>query len=501
MNAAAHRLGVFGLIVVLVFPLVLGLGMLRNLDHDEHQHLAAGALLAREGKVPYRDFPHFHTPYLALVYGALFRTTDRLLLAARLFSVGCATAMLGLLGTAVWALFRERVPGRALPAALLAVTLALATSLFAHTTGRAWNQEPALLFAFLAFLVHAHAASRRWLWGIGLSGLLLGVAIGFRITYAPLLAPFGIALWFGGFAPSKWLGPAVCFGAGLAIGLSGLIYFFAIAPEQTWFGNFEFARMNVTYRLATGEPRTMTLPKKLRFFFKEVVRPDWPLFVGFVGSLGGTRRAWRSWPFALRFLLLTLPFLLYGSIAPSPVFDQYFYPFVPFLILGAALALREIPHGSVWFPRAGWFAVVMTLVAVGLGARAYRRLHDLPKVADWAPMELHEEARQLHALLPPGRVLTLAPERVIEGGGTIYPAFGTGPFAWRISGFVEPARAARLGLITPQTLTAALEADPPAAIILGDEPRWEQPLTDYAAAHGYVRTPWENGKRALWLRP
>src|SRR5688572_6039535 len=83
----------FFVVCALVFPFVLGLGMTQNMSHDEHQHVAAGALVAREGLVPYRDFPHFHTPYLAYVYAALFSVTDHLLVAARMVSVLSATAM------------------------------------------------------------------------------------------------------------------------------------------------------------------------------------------------------------------------------------------------------------------------------------------------------------------------------------------------------------------------------------------------------------------------
>ena len=84
MSAAPgrERTVVFLLIALLAGPLVLGLGMTKGLSHDEHQHVAAGALVAREGLMPYRDFPHFHTPYLPFIYALLFRATDHLLLAA-----------------------------------------------------------------------------------------------------------------------------------------------------------------------------------------------------------------------------------------------------------------------------------------------------------------------------------------------------------------------------------------------------------------------------------
>ena len=99
----------FFIVCALVYPLVLTLGMTKNFSHDEHQHVAAGTLIAREGLLPYRDFPHFHTPYLAYIYALLFRGTDHLLLAARLFTVVCATAIVGLVGAVVVALWARRL--------------------------------------------------------------------------------------------------------------------------------------------------------------------------------------------------------------------------------------------------------------------------------------------------------------------------------------------------------------------------------------------------------
>ena len=108
--ASVFRAAVFFLVTALVFPLVLGLAMTKGLNHDEHQHIAAGALVARDGLLPYRDFPHFHTPYLAFIYAALFHATDHLLLAARLFGALCASAMTGLVGSVGYGLFRGHGP-------------------------------------------------------------------------------------------------------------------------------------------------------------------------------------------------------------------------------------------------------------------------------------------------------------------------------------------------------------------------------------------------------
>ncbi len=66
------------------------IAMTRGVSVDEHQFVASGAILAREGALPYRDYPYFHTPVLCFVYALLFLSTDHLLLAARILSVFCA---------------------------------------------------------------------------------------------------------------------------------------------------------------------------------------------------------------------------------------------------------------------------------------------------------------------------------------------------------------------------------------------------------------------------
>jgi hypothetical protein len=494
---------VFVLASLLVLPFVLSLGMTKNLSHDEHQHVAAGALIAREGLLPYRDFPHFHTPYLAFAYAALFRMSDHLVMAARLLSVGCATALLGMLGAIAYSLFWARGRGFATLACAGTVLLGLTTTLFSQTAGHAWNHEPSLFLVVLAFLAHVaglRAARSGW---FVVSGLLLGLAIGTRLTCAPLVAPFGLALLLYPTAGWRW-GRVLGFSGGLLLGLAGLFYFFAIVPEQTYFGNFDFAKVNITYRLASGEPRTMTLLTKLRFFFKVIVRLDAGLFLAgllpllavFL-ALRGTAQRLR---FELRFLLLLLPFLFLGSFVPSPLFDQYFLPLVPFLLLIGLYALASIPPESPWFRRTWAVGAAAVLLSLGMGWHGYRDLPDVFVLRKWDVLNMHARAQQLRSSIPRGRILTLAPIYPLEAGLSIYPAFSTGSVSWRVSPFVEPAKAARLGMISQASLEQALHDAPPQGVLLGVENIGEDLLSQYAHRHGYtpVPVPLDEGSK-LWV--
>jgi 4-amino-4-deoxy-L-arabinose transferase-like glycosyltransferase len=516
MNAECHglrdtaavpstRAAVLAFLVVtaIVYPIVLGLGMTRGMNHDEHQHVAAGALVAREGLLPYRDFPHFHTPYLPFAYAALFRATDHLLTAARHLSVLCSSAILGIVGSFAYVLFKKHGTRFASLVSAGSVLLALTTTLFTATSGRAWNHEPSLLLVLLAFVAHvAGIRSGRLGWFVA-GGILLGLAIGTRITCAPLVAPFGLApLLYPHPSALRWR-QAISFGSGLVIGLAGLIYLFAIAPEQALFDNFGFAKANIVYRFSEGQPRTMTLPTKLRFFFKEIVRPDVALFLAsllpVVAAYFSNRRTGRRLPFELPFLLLLLLFVLVGSFAPSPAFDQYFFPLVPLLLLIGLFALGSISAESAWFRRLIFGGAVAGLASAVIGARGFDDIGDYFRPAKWEGSRLHRRAQEIRSHVPNGRILTLAPAYPLEAGLSIYPPFSTGPFAWRVSRYIEPGKAARVGIITPQTLNGMLEDSPPAGVLVGfEEDDEEDGLNDYARRTGSKLVPLAD-KHQLWV--
>lgn len=490
---------------VIALPFVFGLSMTDGLSHDENQHIAAGALVAREGLLPYRDFPHFHTPYLAFVYSGLFQLTDHLLLAGRLFSTLCATVAVGLVGAATAHAFRAHPPRRVWLAAVGAVVLALTARVFIHTTGHAWNHEPPLLASLAAFLLLVSGIANAGAIRLLGAGVLLGLAIGLRLTCAPLIAPFGLAvLLLGPAGVARRMALAAWFSGGVLLALGGVAWLAVLAPGQTWFGNFEFAKVNVLYRFSTGEPRTMTLPTKLRFLFKNIAVRDFGLVVAFLAPLaaGVHQRftAHRRLPLELVVLLWCVPFLLLGSFAPSPLFEQYFYPFVFFFILGGAYALAAIPAAARWLVPVTVLAVAGVLYSLVRGVAGYRELTEISRPAQWTPLEIHDEAAALRSLPPHARVLTLEPIPVLEAGRRIYPEFGTGPFAWRIGPYVDPARVAILKIPTPDTLLSLLAAEPPAALLLGAEDKGEQLLKSYAKAHGYRRVP-DHDDDELWLRP
>ncbi len=502
-QSAARTLGVAALGSLLALPFVLTLALGNSLSHDEHQHIAAGVLIAREGLSPYRDFAYFHVPYLAWVYGGLFRLTDHYLLASRLVSAAFAVLTCGVVFAVAWASFGASSRARRFAVSTGALIALLATPLFGEVVGHSWNQEPSVFFLLAAFVLLLASPPAGGAWRIGLAGLLLGIAAGFRVTVLPMVLPLAIMAWLAAPAGTRrWRGLAL-FALGLSFGLLPVAISFLAAPEGFLFGNVEFPSVNVTYRMSTGEPRTMTLFKKLRFLFKLVMRPNWLLFYGFLAVVlfarfGLRQRLGANRPFML--VLLALPFLLIGAIAPSPAFDQYFYPLAPFLVIGAVSVLAAWPADST-LTRGGWAGLALALaIACIRGWGPYGGLPRLVKPGEWATHELRAEAAEMLPEVRGGKVLTLAPTLPLEAGLRVYPEFATGPFAWRVASFVPASRRPVLKLLAPEDLEARLAGDPPAAILTGFEERWEEPFERYAVAHGFRKVPAGDNK-TLWVAP
>src|SRR4051794_9021225 len=141
MNPPPHSLRgtVAAAVFLLVGTLLFLSAMDRDLNHDEHQFIAPGVLISREGLLPYRDFPMFHLPNLAFIYAGLDRLTHHPVFSAKAFnSLASAAAallifMAGTVRTESLALGR-----RHFAYALAALALLLTDQLFTYTAGKTW---------------------------------------------------------------------------------------------------------------------------------------------------------------------------------------------------------------------------------------------------------------------------------------------------------------------------------------------------------------------------
>lgn len=511
--------GIVGILAALfflaVFALLLGASMQKSLDHDEHQFIASGVLLVREAKLPYLDYAYFHMPNLAFVYAILFSLTDRLLFSARLFSTVCAWLTLGLIFCLAFRLFRRYHYLLRFLIAAGSVVFLLTSPLFAYASGKAWNHDLPVLLALVAFVVHAEGASRehgrRWL---VVSGLLLGLAIGTRLTFAPLVLPF---LGMIAFYPRRagWRGTlslALFFLLGLLMGLLPSLVLFALAPRQFLFGNLGYAQYNTLYRQTEGFAEgdvssiAMSFSGKLSYLARYVLStPSTALlvlaFLFFVLSMNFTRFR-RQFPYRFQnvFSLVLLPFLLLGSFAPTPSFFQYFYAPVPFLLVGTlygAASFRDQKDRMNWGTA---LLIHILLLASAFGLKLYQEVDPFTPVAESLATKVHQAGLEIKAAAGDSPVLTLAPLFPLEGGTPIPAEFATGPFGWRVAPLVPEETRRAVGLVAEADLVDFLQAHPRVAILIGFEGALEQPFVGYAQQVGYQPVQLSEDK-VLWLAP
>jgi hypothetical protein len=339
------------------------------------------------------------------------------------------------------------------------------------------------------------------------SGLLLALAIGTRVTFAPLVAPFAAVLFFfpRRSGAKELLVKIGALAAGGMLGALPMLWLFAEAPARFFFDVLQFSQTNIDYREATGNPQNMTWLLKLRFLFKEVIVPNFAVCAAAVVPIAilewQRRRVRETFPVELAFLLLLLPFLLLGSLAPSPAFKQYFGALVPFLLLLGIFSGARLEVAVRWgkpFLLAG--IAVLAAAVIGVWPDYQATLAKISTPAEWTPIKRHNEALKLRDYTQ-GTVLTLAPLFVLEANLKIVPEFVTGPFAWRVADFIPPTKRAELGIVGEQDLETFFAHHPPAAISLGREPRWESKLVEYAQRHGYRKVSIGDEGKALWLKP
>ncbi len=508
---------------LLLFVLLLGLNMRRGLNHDEHQFVGSAVLMARYGLEPYADFAYFHVPGQTWLNAALFGASDSFLLTARLAAIVWSWLSLGLillvgLATAPFARGWAR-----LCFATAGVAVLVASPLFVHTSGRAWNHDLPMfltLAALLAFLAatwqadappnsiaadagHLSLASRLWMLG---TGILLGLAIATRLSYAFLSPAFVLAIWVQGGRPWRhklWF--TLWLTAGGILGMAPVWIALATAPAGFLFGNVTYnLQLNTQYYAAAGHEQAMTLAGKVAYFGNLLVAQPGNLVAPllFVMALLPALPALRRpAAFPLLTVLLVLPFALLGALSATPSQIQYFYMLYPFFVLGTFFAV------PLWTQRQGvalgavtagaLLAIVATAVNYGEG------LAIVAQPERWYPAKVHARGERIADLMDGGRVLTLAPIHAMEGGVPTYPEFVTGPLAWRVAHLVPAEERARQHLVTEAELPALLAAAPPRAVLAGfegDDAELEQVLLDYAQANGFVPVPLPD-EGMLWLSP
>jgi 4-amino-4-deoxy-L-arabinose transferase-like glycosyltransferase len=494
-----------------VFASCLNLAMQKPLNHDEHQFVAVPELLATRGLFPYLGCPQFHMPNLVFVYGLIFTFTDHVLLPARLFSVACAFVLVLTVFLVGRHAFRELHPVACFLFAAGGVLLLLSNPLFIWTSGRAWNHDFPTLLAVLAFLLHCRAARQsKPAKLLFVSGLLLGLAIGTRISFAPLVVPFAGILLFhrGSAAPEpRVVSSLLPWGCGALAGVLPTLVLFLLAPGRFLYSMISYHELEPVWRHELNLGGHMSLGEKLAFARNVMGEPGNLVLVlafvwlGWLPRIVLDRERHRKY-FEVMFVWILLPFLVIGALVPTPTFRQYLYAPIPFLVLGVLYgvsSLRTHEKAKIWPLQ---FFALAAIVCCAYWPSEGRLSPHVVSTRTWYPVQAHETGLELRAIVGKGKVLTLAPLFPLEAGLDIYPEFASGAFAWRRAHLIPADMRKKLGVVGKMDLDALLENDPPAAILVGyeQESGLEDAFIEYAQSNGYTALELPE-KKTLWLAP
>lgn len=459
----------------------------KPLNHDEHQFVASGWLLARSGLLPYRDYPYFHLPYLSLINAAAFGFTDHLLLAARIISATALLVSVGLLYHLVASAASSQ--GEWVGGGVAAAWLVDPVTRF--TSGLAWNHDLALALGLGAIWCLARGGkTARWYF---VSGVCLAAATGVRATFAFGVLALGLVLALQRVRRSHliaWL-------AGCAAGAAPLLWFFFAAPSEFVFGNWTYAALNTAWRVAHEFERAMSLDGKLAFLGElvstsQIVILLAILLLGFAVS-GNWRRLDGMFLGAGG---LTVAMSV-SALAPTPTFTQYYHGAIGFAALSLGTLLASISD-SRWR-----LSATVALVAVSIVSFAVRgsEVRWVATASEWSPLQTHAMGAWIAEHVPSGPIATLAPILVLEADRDIYPELATGPFGYRVSSLLKAEESRSHRLIGVDDFAQLFATRAPSAILLGYEPEeLEEPMAQWAQARLYRYLQLPNGKH-LWAAP
>lgn len=488
-------LGLFGRIVA--FPL----------GHDEQIHISAGRLLFQAPL--YQALGYNHLPGLPLLLHGLYALTGTsyLLLKGRLLIFLCWVVT-------GWLLYRFALRHTGERRIALVAMLVLTAGVLMGPAGMlVTNNFLPIPFAILAFDLFLRGLDdgRVHPQLLFLAGLAMGFAAVLKISYVFLGPPFALAALLlphampFGVRLSRSVAPLVLGGL---VGCSPALLVLISDPSGLFAHTVRyFSHGHLVYWQASTAPKAMSIPDKIL-----VAEGVWLAGSGLFALLLAGAFAWTLtaragvaalgwWPILLATSLAA--FGAVGAFVPTPAFPQYYAPPLPFLILLFILIYRRLDVEA-----RGWMLAVLGSVgALALISVTPRLAAALPAVTHpghWTGVIVHAQGQQIRALVERGgdrgRIATLSPILPLEGGLPIYHEFADGPFLYRVADYLPAADRRYFTTTSPRALPAFLDANPPAAIIVGQEGDLDLGFVAYARARGYRRAPID-GDMQLFLPP
>lgn len=469
--------------------------MLVHIDHDEHQYLASGYLLAKDGLLPYLHYPYFQLPNITFFYALLAVSTDYLLFGARLLTAFLGWGIGFLLYRIILHLFEDQKLWQKHSIASAFTLLFFLNPLFNYAAWKVWTHSLPLLFTLLAYwqlIKHwnQNSFSKAVFW----SGFFLSLALGTRISYAFFIPAF---LLFIVLQSKSWITFRNFAFGGILGGLPS-IFFLIFIPQKFWYNVVQYhTEVDAAYFKAMNYDRSFL--ELWQYFINRIQQNGneyflWLFVLGFAAfSIFSILKKKRPKPI-FYFTLLLLPCALAGAFSKVITFPQYYFSVVPFVLLGLASCVRIFPIRLTTF-----LSISVALVFCVLLSKTWHFNH-LRSPSDWKSLGVHRESSRLKTLIKDKKVLTLSPLYVLEAGGQIYPAFANGPFAWRTSHLIQKEKRKEIGIIGNEDLEEYLITDLPAAILTGFEGRHDDKVKEFARKNNFIPLQYQHKKKyEIWL--
>ena len=470
-------IGAGGFILLLVL-----LAMLRPVDHDESQYVAA-TVLAASG-LPYRDFAYFQTPLQPLLLAPIAMlggqwTWPALRLINTFFGI---ITLISCYGAA-------RAGGARQSIAIAATMLFASCDIFLYTAAIARNDAlPAACLSVALWLHLRRPGHQRSPLAAMLTGALLATAAATKISFAIPAIAYGVyALAHRGNRPGL-----VAVGvAPIAVAVFGL---YLAAPDAFVFDVFTFAVRAPIEWYRQANPWKLTLLAKAIDAIKFLLLG--PAFLALLMLARSRVKPAR----ASLLIILTLAGLV-GALLPSPTWRQYLIPVLPPLFVWLALAWEAQPPDRAWrvamivCAAAGWAPTIEGILLGGNRMTIAQAMRESAIIGQAAS-----------AVGVAGPVASLAPQLLPGAGLTIDPRFAAGPYYFRSDHLLNDVQERALHLVSRRRMNVMTPL--PAAVLIGGEGPWagsdtdELPiLEDYLRSNRWRRVPMPSERFRLYLPP
>lgn len=481
-------------LAVAVFVRMMNFDMRR----DEQLYVPPAALLPDLSL--YTDYFYNHVPASAWLFHAFHAALPSLglLFAGRLAVFFFWLLFAGSVFAVVWMI------SRSVMLAVFTVFALAANSLVLGPLGMSATNNliplPLALIGTALFIggVEGRAGVRPLL--IAAGGLFLGAAVSMKanaVCFIPAVAVASILLPHGVPFIVRLRKVVLPLFAGGVVGGLPILYYLARDPERflAHVMGFHLGPHVAFWNAAGDENVVVGTGAKLQLSYDLWLDGSGTLVVLLFGTFAlmmlsaGNRRPVSAYGNGvLAMIAAQMAFAVAFSFLPTPSFPQYFsLPFAVWPLLLAIVFARLEPVQKNKLR--GMLAVAAVLAAILAAPRLVLDLPRLASPAKWDVVKIHragnEIAAQLAAAGVEGKVATMLPIYVLEGGGSVYPELATGQFIYRSADMTPPDLLTHYKTTSPSRIGDLLAGDPPAAILAGFEPELEKPLLAFARANDY----------------